>query len=441
MTRRRVLWIGVSLVALLGALWFWLSPERRYHAYVDGLRAAGEPVDYDGLVGAPPPVEEDGGPELAAATQWLKDNVTWERWNAVVGPWNMNCDETWPETIKPEERAELAKLLVEVAPYFDGLRRAAAKPRLSPRAGSRDEFGFPSPSLIPDFQQASRVLCAAVVALPDEAARVEAIELLLTLNSRAECATILEDMVAAALARAACAEVRRGLEHGRLDARAARSRLDPHLRAPWLARAPRGMRGDRVFSVQWYQAVLDGRWTSPNPTLAEKVGSYAKTGKAPPSKAPFGIEFDEPSAADVIQHCKALSAAMRVPVGPYPEYRKDLLAAVEPLHLSDDHLEKSFIVKRAPDILCSTDAATRLARVAMAACEFRAAHGDFPASLDELKPLFADGVPPDPYTEAPFVYEKTAAGVRIASLGRLPEEAALDDEMLRERVLVWNLKR
>ena len=91
--------------------------------------------------------------------------------------------------------------------------------------------------------------------------------------------------------------------------------------------------------------------------------------------------------------------------------------------------------------LARTDGATRLARIALAAAEHRATHGDFPASLDELKPMFPDGVPLDPYTDAPFVYEKTAAGVRIASAGRLPEDAPLDDATLRERCLVWELKR
>jgi hypothetical protein len=55
--------------------------------------------------------------------------------------------------------------------------------------------------------------------------------------------------------------------------------------------------------------------------------------------------------------------------------------------------------------------------------------------------MFADGVPLDPFTDAPFVYERTPAGLRIASFGRLADEDALDEETLRERCLVWDLKR
>jgi hypothetical protein len=84
-----------------------------------------------------------------------------------------------------------------------------------------------------------------------------------------------------------------------------------------------------------------------------------------------------------------------------------------------------------------TAAGARLARVALAV----AAHRDFPPSLDELRPMFPDGVPLDPFTDAPFIYEKTATGARVASLGRLSEDEPLADPTLRERCLVWELKR
>jgi len=91
--------------------------------------------------------------------------------------------------------------------------------------------------------------------------------------------------------------------------------------------------------------------------------------------------------------------------------------------------------------LGQTDAACRLARIALAAAEHREKHGDFPASLVELQPVFAYDMPVDPYADARFVYAKTATGVRIASVGRLPEDAPLDDATLHERCLVWELKR
>jgi hypothetical protein len=261
MTRRRLLWIGAASVVVLVAWAIWRNSAHVYHAYVRELRAAGEPVDYDGLVGPPVASDDDGGRDVEAAEQWLKDNVAWEQREGVVGPWNSKCDETWPESITPEQLADLSKFLAEIAPCRDAHRRAAAKRCVTFRAGPRDEFGFPSSGPIRPVQEACRVLCTAAVGLPEESARVDAIATLLTLASRVECATYIDDAVAAGCARSADAEVRRALEHGRLDPAAARARLDALLLENWLGRAPAAMRGDRVFAIQAYQTVLDGKWS------------------------------------------------------------------------------------------------------------------------------------------------------------------------------------
>jgi hypothetical protein len=441
MTRRRVLWTAAAVAAVVVAWAVWSSPERAFRAYVAELRAAGEPLDYDGLVGPPVPAEHDGGADLDAASQWLKANVDGERWESVVGPWNTQCDATWPETSTPDQLAELAKFLVEIEPCRDALRRAAAKPRITVRADARDDFGFPTPGVIRRVQEASRVLCAGAVGLPDELARVESTATLLAISSRAECASLIDLMVMAASASSAGMEVRRAAERGLADPVAARARLDPLLREDWLSRLPAALRGDRVWTIRMYQFVLDGGELPHSvPTFFEKVMSYAKTGKAPPSRL-FGIESDPPGARDVVAHCEMLTAALRVPVGSYPEFAPSIRAAVSPYVAVVGGAYAEMIGKRSPEMFCRTDAAARLARIALAAAEHRATHGDFPGSLDELKPMFADGVPLDPYTDAPFVYERTETGVRIASAGRLAEEEPLDEETLRERCLVWELKR
>jgi hypothetical protein len=151
--------------------------------------------------------------------------------------------------------------------------------------------------------------------------------------------------------------------------------------------------------------------------------------------------MDGADARETVAYCNALTAAMRVPVGPYPEYRRAIRAAAAPQRPPDAELKVGILGGRMLEMLCRTDAASRLARVALAVAEVRAKTGDFPASLDELKPMLADGVPLDPYTDAPFVYGKTATGVRIASAGRLAEDPPLADSELRERCLVWELKR
>jgi hypothetical protein len=151
------------------------------------------------------------------------------------------------------------------------------------------------------------------------------------------------------------------------------------------------------------------------------------------------VDF-EPGIADlVVAVCRLRDAAARA-----PDLRTlttaDGLAAIDPTGLLRAPGSKDLTVRLVHTAL-RTEAAARLARVALAAADLRATHGDFPASLDELRPMFPDGVPLDPYTDAPFVYERTAAGVRIASAGRLAGEDALDEATLRAQCLSWELRR
>ena len=79
------------------------------------------------------------------------------------------------------------------------------------------------------------------------------------------------------------------------------------------------------------------------------------------------------------------------------DVRRLLTPAVEPTNPSAlrlDALGKHLI---------DADAAMRLGRIALAACEHRRLHGMWPASTDELAPLFPDGVPGDPFTGTPVV--------------------------------------
>ncbi len=81
------------------------------------------------------------------------------------------------------------------------------------------------------------------------------------------------------------------------------------------------------------------------------------------------------------------------------------------------------------------DAAECLARVALAACEHRHTHGAWPDSTAELAPLFADGVPPDPFTSAPF--RLTTDGNALVLRASPPESGT--EGSLREAGLEWRL--
>jgi hypothetical protein len=62
----------------------------------------------------------------------------------------------------------------------------------------------------------------------------------------------------------------------------------------------------------------------------------------------------------------------------------------------------------------------RLTRVTLALARYRLAHGRLPETLGALAPEFLDGVPVDPFTEKPFIYEPGADPPRVLSVG--PEQ-------------------
>jgi hypothetical protein len=88
-----------------------------------------------------------------------------------------------------------------------------------------------------------------------------------------------------------------------------------------------------------------------------------------------------------------------------------------------------------------TEARVRLARIALAVASLRARTGALPKSLDDLAPDFPQGVPMDPFTDAPFVFTRTDVEIRIASAGRIAGDNPIDDKDLVRDSLLWEWKR
>ena len=89
-------------------------------------------------------------------------------------------------------------------------------------------------------------------------------------------------------------------------------------------------------------------------------------------------------------------------------------------------------------VFARRDSARALARVALAAAEFREREGRWPVSLDALAPMFPEGVPVDPCDRRPFDYVVTGDEVRISARGTFPDvPSEWTDEDLRDEVLVW----
>ena len=87
--------------------------------------------------------------------------------------------------------------------------------------------------------------------------------------------------------------------------------------------------------------------------------------------------------------------------------------------------------------------ASRDSAVVGLSCElYRSAHGDYPASLDELAREFLPEIPPDPFTGNPFVYRVThegegfivySVGPNLTDDGGVSERDAGKDDISWER--------
>jgi hypothetical protein len=90
------------------------------------------------------------------------------------------------------------------------------------------------------------------------------------------------------------------------------------------------------------------------------------------------------------------------------------------------------------------EAARALARVALAAAEFREREGRWPAALDELAPMLPEGVPTDPCDGGPFDFAVADGKARLSARGHFPEEPPKGDDReepaRRAFALVWELR-
>jgi hypothetical protein len=227
-------------------------------------------------------------------------------------------------------------------------------------------------------------------------------------------------IAAAAAATIGLRRLRAELALGRIDPATARERLGDLLAPEWFPGMPDVLRRRRAEVVWTFRAMRDNKLvSSPSPAVMQDPAAASVFVAACETFGP-AIHWGPKTDAEWIRSFRTLMDDKGT--------QRNIYVAIE--------------VPTLADRWCRADAAQRLARVALALTEHRAKHGDFPASLDELKPAFpAGGVPPDPYTDAPFVYEKTATGVRIASEWRLADDPDLDADERRDRALVWELKR
>jgi hypothetical protein len=430
--RTIVLWIVVGVGLLVGASALVVSSaysRRPLEDYVAKLKADGEPVTMAQAIGAPPSTEENGAPGIVEAwREFVRRNGELESWN-VAGPWRRKDYWDWTTTeLSDVDAAALRAALVDAKRVFDAVEAARTKPRfrLDDSGADRAVEGVLS------------LLAVRAVVAADSVERLSGMQQLAWIATRWERCDVRSERAAALAMRRAAAGVRIGLVRGDVDAAAARARLDAALATPWLPRFRAVVRFQRAQEIErandpdFFEFPDRSRNAKPSPLVVmhERARELVRTWRE-------GGRYPWHSPALLVARLSVYDLFEKLPTESYVRMRN---AAIEIRSRVGEFSDIEWLGPNAWD-LTHTDACCRLARVALAVAEHRAKHGDFPASLDELKPMFPDGVPLDPYTDAPFVYERTSAGARIASVGRLSEGKPLDDTTLRERCLVWELKR
>jgi len=439
--RRWVLVVAAAFVALV--VWVLVPPsERPFYDYVAERRAAGLATTRDEVRGPMPPPDRNGAVALEEA---------WDAAERDYGP-NASWDANWlwlvvsngelPDSCSAEDLAALSASAVRLRPCFDAFLAAADRPRLV-HPVTFDADGFRDGARGMALRNAAWRLAIAAVGEPDPARRLAACRALLLLASRIETLTWPDWISCIRIRGCGVAALRLGIESGVVDPVTARAACDPLLAVSAYDAFRRAGHGAAVEMIESYRAMIEGRATSTMMKCSfgerfhhrvEAIRMRASGDFDPPD-----VDFEPGVARHVVAVCRAWDVLAEAP---------DLLAlatadAIPVVDPSGTLRESSAAdgVVRTAQLALDTESVARVARVALAAAEHRATHGDFPASLDELRPMFPDGVPLDAFTNAPLVYERTATGVRIASAGHVAGGSPFFGQEPRERILVWDLKR
>jgi hypothetical protein len=400
---RRV-FILLGIAVLLGVAGWFVAlyvEKAEFERRVAAIRAAGQPTTPEELIPDPIPDDENAAVLLAEA-------------HALLRRLNTDSDGAWLLLVRDEdewddeERAQVEKYFNDAAPYRALVARALARPDFD--FGYPYEEGFHAYDPVILWIAETQEHYTWRVRLdrdPDGfAERVAArIGLMLDLADRIRPVSSLRALLRGTLRGVAGDLIRIARTHDGFDAALLRRLLDRRLAR---AEPPRGppaslIDGERINRLICVDRWLDGRldiaqlgslrMTSPgnrrllyrDANLMLEVFAQARAAcDTTPDKA---HRFEVEGPDDPVLYPLASSAAWSLP-----------------------HLFRSYTQEVA---------VLRLTRVALAVLEHRQTTGRWPAALP-------DGLPLDPFSGTPFVYEGTATGVHIRAASPRPREELAD---------------
>jgi hypothetical protein len=438
MTRRGA-WalVAAAFVALLAvAIWRLFPSEQPFHDYIAKLRAEGAPTTFDELNGPMPLDAENAAPEIEAAYEaFVAEFGPPADWPA--GAWNWEIFPRSEEDLPaPEDLAALTAFADRARPFAERIATAISRPRC--------RFALRQGTVLPGLTSGASYAVGNSLPLLDDVARhasdaavrLDACRTLALIAARLETRGFSETRLAMDAADRCAGALRAGLADRSITPSLARATLDPLLRARWLPRLPACVRFDAAEFAFEYGALLAGRY-GPTAGALERAARDVDDTVARMGGSSRPRRWEPGHADEIVAACEFARATAAIATDSYAAFHREY-RALEERHEPPHGRRGSHFLAAA---LTHLDAEIRLARVALAAAEFREERGELPASLDELRPRFDDGIPLDPFTGASFAYLRTADGVRVSSPGYLPEEPRSDQSSWRDRGLVWELQR
>ena len=257
----RWLLLPVALLVAVHAGWT-LALKWQFEARLEELRAAGAPVDLLDLAPAPVPDEKNAAPLLDEAHRWYEEHLAADE----PAPWIHFPESDWDD----EQRAELRAWLAKSGPYFDLLRRAAARPGLWVDRDWAAGIDMDAP-LLPRMQTASHYVGARVRYGGHSATdQVACIAVLLDLSAKMDRAFLIQALLRCQMNNTGADLIQEIARAPGFDPQAALAILEPRLAAADdLAFLTDALRNERALALSLTRRWLDGEspsvWALPFP--------------------------------------------------------------------------------------------------------------------------------------------------------------------------------
>lgn len=387
-------------------LWFWLAPrpQDRLDDLIAELRAQGEPVTLAEAVPPLPPEDMNGAAQLEETMRtWRLGAVADLETPDLCQRWTLHeTDPGWPP-LTPEEIVELRLFVADLAPYFESVDAALAKPHLArPVVTSESaEAWIARSDGIPELDDLRMLLSARAVSAATSAERVNALGAVFALGARHRGHGRQGESQNVRTFAWACHQLRHELETAQIEPSAAWIRFDGDLRPSWLRRLPDTIRAHRGLVLDVLPYMIDGSY--------DRALIASNPWRSPPSvwkqmERRLERTFNK-------GHCLPLTPDEHI-----AELRGSRLLLESNWSLSwhRDQCEggalrrngfAGMFLRHAED-LERADMLAGLGRLALAACIHRETTGAWPSSPDELALLFPDGAPLDPHTGESFIMER-----------------------------------